>query len=91
MFESIQQVVPAVAAIRQQWQGKPHAGLVLGSGLGDLARHIHVHAQIQYQDIPHFPNCTAPGHRGQLIFGTLAGVDVVVMDGRFHADRKSVV
>ncbi len=85
MFESIQQVATAVAAIRRQWPGKPRVGLVLGSGLGELARQVDTQARIDYGAIPHFPACTAPGHRGQLILGKLFGVDVVVMDGRFHA------
>jgi purine-nucleoside phosphorylase len=84
MFESIQQVAPAVAAIRGRCQSRPRAGIVLGSGLGDLSRHVDVQSTLDYADIPHFPACTAPGHRGRLIFGRLSGLDVAVMDGRFH-------
>jgi purine-nucleoside phosphorylase len=84
MFQSIRQVGPAVAAIRRQWTGRPRAGLILGSGLGGLTRHIDLEAQLDYASIPHFPRATAPGHRGALVLGTLAGVPVVTMDGRVH-------
>jgi purine-nucleoside phosphorylase len=84
MFESIQQVVPAVAAIRRRWTVQPRAGLVLGSGLGKLARHVTVECALDYSTIPHFPQATAPGHRGRLLCGTLADVPIVAMDGRVH-------
>jgi purine-nucleoside phosphorylase len=85
MFQSIQQVEPAVAAIRRHWSGQPRAGLVFGSGLGDLAAGVDVEAQLDYESIPHFPRSSAPGHRGRWICGTLAGVPIVAMDGRAHA------
>ncbi len=63
---------------------KPRIAIILGSGLGDLANDIEVSEKILYTDIPNFPVSTIKGHKGQLIFGTLSGVEVVAMQGRFH-------
>jgi len=64
---------------------KPKAGLILGSGLGYLADTFEDRGVISYDDIPHFLSSTAIGHAGQLVFGRFQGVDVVAMQGRFHA------
>src|SRR6056297_1562675 len=64
---------------------KPKAGLILGSGLGYLADYFEDRVAISYDDIPHFLSSTAIGHAGQLVFGKFQGVDVVAMQGRFHA------
>lgn len=63
---------------------KPLVGIILGSGLGDLANEIHVSTKIPYSDIPNFPVSTVKGHEGHLIFGQISGVEVVAMQGRFH-------
>src|SRR5688572_4554523 len=81
-------VEEAVAFIRQRWQGRPHAGVILGTGLGSFVQHIQEEASYEYEDIPHFPRSTATSHRGRLVCGTLAGLPVVAMEGRFQ-DRKS--
>ncbi len=83
------QIEEAVAAIRGQWthpEGtRPRIGIILGTGLGSLAEHIHAEATIDYALIPHFPRSTAIGHTGQLVCGLMDGVAVVAMEGRFHA------
>ena len=58
--------------------------IILGSGLGNLATQIQVDFEIQYTQIPHFPISTVEGHKGRLILGSLNGVKVWVMEGRFH-------
>ena len=63
---------------------EPKVGIILGSGLGDLANDIEVETTIDYDEIPDFPVSTVAGHQGQLIFGMLGGVAVVAMKGRFH-------
>jgi purine-nucleoside phosphorylase len=63
---------------------RPAAGIVLGTGLGGLVDQIEISDRISYSDIPNFPVTTVEGHHGNLIFGTFAGVPVVVMQGRFH-------
>ncbi|MCQ2286031.1 MAG: purine-nucleoside phosphorylase [Bacteroidales bacterium] len=62
----------------------PKIAIVLGSGLGDLAKSVEVTEEISYKDIPNFPVSTVAGHKGSLMFGRLNGVEVVVMNGRFH-------
>jgi len=62
----------------------PKVGLILGSGLGFLADNIENKVEIKYEEIPYFPNSTAPGHEGKLIFGKLSGKNVVALKGRFH-------
>lgn len=62
----------------------PKTGIVLGSGLGNLASEIAVEAAISYSDIPHFPVSTVEGHQGKLIFGQISGKRVVILSGRFH-------
>lgn len=74
----------AAKIVREAWNGKPKIGLVLGTGLGALAREIESPVAIPYPVIPHFPRSTVVGHAGQLVCGTLAGHSVMAMEGRFH-------
>jgi purine-nucleoside phosphorylase len=62
----------------------PTVGLILGSGLGVLADEIKDPIKIPYEKIPDFPVSTVTGHKGQLVFGKLNGLNVVAMQGRFH-------
>jgi purine-nucleoside phosphorylase len=73
-----------LAYLRSKLPGVPKIALVLGSGLGVLAEEIENPVIIPYGDIPHFPQSTAPGHAGRLVFGKLQGMDVLAMQGRFH-------
>lgn len=84
MLKIRQQAAEAVARIRHDWDGTPAVGMVLGTGLGGLADQIDVAAKIPYEQIPHFPESTAPSHAGTLVCGTLHGVPLVAMEGRFH-------
>jgi purine-nucleoside phosphorylase len=77
-------VEEAVNWIRERVALSPQAGIILGTGLGRLAETIEDSTVLPYDEIPHFPKSTAPGHRGQLRFGNLAGKPVVAMEGRFH-------
>ena len=74
----------ATAAVRSHWNGPPQVGLILGTGLGALAKEIVAEATIPYPEIPFFPESTVLGHKGQLVCGTLAGQSVMAMEGRFH-------
>ena len=74
----------AVRAIRTRTTATPDIGLVLGTGLGALARQIQTPTVIPYADIPGFPAATVESHEGRLLVGTLAGRSVVAMQGRFH-------
>jgi purine-nucleoside phosphorylase len=70
--------------IKSQIKSAPETGLILGSGLNDLAEEVKDSVIIEYGKIPHFPSSTAPGHKGQLVVGKLQDRDVLVMQGRFH-------
>ena len=63
----------------------PELGLILGTGLGPLAKQIENPVEIDYRDIPNFLVSTAPDHAGKLIFGMLEGKKLVCMSGRFHS------
>ena len=70
--------------IQSKIKDSAQTAIILGSGLGNLATQIQVDFEIQYTQIPHFPVSTVEGHKGRLILGSLNGVKVWVMEGRFH-------
>jgi len=78
------QISEAADYVRQRWTTTPRVGIILGTGLGNLADHINAELRLDYQAIPHFSQSTALGHKGQLVCGHLSGVPVVTMEGRFH-------
>lgn len=84
MLELWGQIEEVVAAVRKRWSGQPHAGIILGTGLGGLAEEIEVEAAFEYAELPHFPRSTATSHRGRLVCGRLNGLPVVAMEGRMH-------
>ncbi|HVI45654.1 MAG TPA: purine-nucleoside phosphorylase [Chitinophaga sp.] len=84
MSELTDQIKAAGDYIRKFWQETPVAGIILGSGLGNLAQEIDNSIEISYRDIPHFPESTVEGHSGKLILGRMQGKPVVAMAGRFH-------
>jgi len=63
---------------------RPKIGIILGTGLGALAKEIKVDSSISYKEIPHFPISTVYGHEGKLVLGSLGGKKVMAMQGRFH-------
>ena len=84
MLKLFGQIEEAVNAIRSKWDKTPHAGIILGTGLGSLADEIKVEVSFEYEEIPHFPTSTAVSHRGRLVCGLLEGLPVMAMEGRFH-------
>lgn len=76
--------VQAAEFIKGKLNGTPEMGLILGSGLGDLAEEIEEKVVIKYNEIPNFPVSTVHGHAGQLVIGKLMGKTVLAMQGRFH-------
>jgi len=75
----------SAAYLREKLKGfQPKVAMVLGSGLGYLGDEVEEAIVVPYGDIPNFKHSTAPGHKGQLVFGKLAGKPVAVMQGRMH-------
>jgi len=77
-------VQDAVEAVRRRSALAPDVGIILGTGLGGLAREIAVETEVPYGDIPGFPLSTVETHAGKLLLGRLGGRTVVAMQGRFH-------
>jgi len=75
----------AVEPVRARWARRPEVGIILGTGLGGLGREIAVEAEVPYAEIPGFPLSTVESHAGKLLLGTLEGVPVAAMAGRFHS------
>jgi len=80
----LKKINDTVNYINKKITAKPLVGIILGSGLGQLADEIDVSVRIPYEEIPNFPVSTIKGHQGQLIFGKINGAEVVAMQGRFH-------
>jgi len=78
------QIKEAARYIEGKTMTKPEIGLIMGSGLGVLGDYIENASTIPYDDIPHFPVSTVEGHAGELLIGSFAGRQVVLMRGRFH-------
>lgn len=78
------QIQEAITFIRSQTDFHPKSGIILGTGLGNLADEVEPVAVIDYTSIPHFARSTVQSHSGKLVFGYLNGHPVVVMAGRFH-------
>lgn len=81
MLETIRRTA---AYIKECVGETPEIGIILGTGLGDLANQIEITKELDYKDIPNFPISTVEGHSGKLIFGNLGGKYVMAMKGRFH-------
>ena len=81
MLERVQETA---AFLRRQISIEPKVGIILGTGLGNLAEEITERHEVSYGDIPYFPVSTVEGHSGKLIFGQLGKHPVMAMQGRFH-------
>jgi purine-nucleoside phosphorylase len=84
MLELFDQIQESVKEIRKTTQAIPKVGIILGTGLGALAKEIQDQTVIPYGKIPHFPLSTVESHAGELVFGKLGTTLVVAMKGRFH-------
>ena len=79
-----EKVRESAAFVRTHSTTLPEVGIVLGTGLGSLVDSIENALRIPYETIPHFPVSTVDTHAGELVLGTLAGLRVVALSGRFH-------
>lgn len=80
-FDKIQE---SVSYVKSKINVMPTVGIILGSGLGEMAETIEDKIVIKYSDVPNLPESTVKGHKGQFVFGKLHSKDVVMMQGRFH-------
>lgn len=83
-FITMKEILQATEAIQARINLKPEVGMILGSGLGELAESIEDPVIIPNHHIPHWPISTVEGHKGQLVIGRLEGVDVIALQGRTH-------
>ena len=84
MTDLKRQISEARAYIRKQSALKPQVAIVLGTGLGGLAKEVKRAVRIPYDKIPNFPVSSVLGHSGELVLGYLSGKRVVAMNGRVH-------
>lgn len=84
MFNLYDEVIKSAETIRKGIPYNAKVAVILGSGLGELTNSITNPIYFSYSDIPNFPISTVKGHAGQLVFGKIGDVDIMVMQGRFH-------
>lgn len=82
MYEKIGKTAEYIKSIKSS---NPQVGIVLGSGLGAFIDQVENLTVIPYDEIPNFHKTTVEGHEGRLILGKIKGVEVVILQGRFHA------
>ena len=84
-FYTYEQYRESAQALRERLNGfQPKVLVILGSGLGALAGEVEDAIAVPYAEVPHMKHSTAPGHKGQFLFGKLAGQNAAVMQGRLH-------
>lgn len=83
-FVTLEQIDQASDSIRGRTSYKPRVGIILGSGLNELAASVQKADTIPYADLPNWPVSTVHGHAGRLVIGDLEGQSVLVMQGRVH-------
>jgi purine-nucleoside phosphorylase len=79
-----QQVMETVAFIKPRIKGSVDIGFLTGTGLSHTLSSLKVIWEIDYTDLPNFPQTTVESHRGKLVYGTIADKSILVMQGRFH-------
>ncbi len=84
MSANLEHIQDAAETVRAKFAETPRVGMILGTGLSGLASQIDTSATLAYEEIPHFPLSTVETHTGQLVCGSLSGISIVAMEGRFH-------
>ncbi len=74
----------AAEVLRNRVNRQPTVGIILGSGLGEIAQRLEDPAVVPYAEIPGFPPSSVAGHAAQLVFGRMGNTEVAAMQGRFH-------
>ena len=83
-YLTLEQIDQAADEVRKRTSHKPRVGIILGSGLNDLADSVQGADVIPYADLPNWPISTVHGHAGRLVIGELEGQTVFIMQGRIH-------
>ena len=83
-FVTLKMIDEAAQLIQKRIKSQPKVGLILGTGLGDLAESVQPAEIIPYSEIPYWPKSTIQGHKGRLVVGELEGKPVLIMQGRAH-------
>ena len=83
-YITLKQIDQAADAVRRRTSHQPRVGIILGSGLNDLADSVQKADIIPYSDLPNWPVSTVHGHAGRLVIGELEGQIVFIMQGRIH-------
>lgn len=83
-FMTIEQIQETAQAIRMRTKHKPTVGIILGSGLNELADSVQKADSMLFSEVPNFPVSTVYGHSGKLVIGELENQIVYVMRGRIH-------
>lgn len=83
-FFTLAEIDQVAEGVRSRTRYQPKVGLILGSGLGDLADAVEAADVIPYSELPHWPRSTVHGHTGRLVIGKLENQPVMVMQGRAH-------
>lgn len=83
-YLTLEQIDQAADEVRKRTSHKPRVGIILGSGLNDLADSVQRADVIPYADLPNWPISTVHGHAGRLVIGELEGQTVFIMQGRIH-------
>src|SRR5262245_1631907 len=81
LFDRIQ---AATQVVRGRSSLEAQVAIILGTGLGGLAKELDVEVEVAYDEIPGFPLSTVESHAGRLLLGRLGSRPVVAMQGRFH-------
>jgi len=80
----MEKIYEALTYLKSRGIVYPDTGIILGTGLGKMVKHLHVEQSIHYSEIPHFPVSTVEFHNGTLLYGKMEGKQVIAMHGRFH-------
>lgn len=84
MLDLKRRISETSSAIRKKVDIKPHVGIILGTGLGELVKEIKGKKTIPYDELPNFPTSAVASHENKLVFGKIGEKNVVAMQGRFH-------
>jgi purine-nucleoside phosphorylase len=71
--------------LRPRLTAPPEWGIILGTGQGVWDARLTGGHFLPYAELPHFPPATSPSHQGRLGWGQMAGRQVLLCQGRFHA------